>query len=169
MGISVWLLAPKKLARDKDPKFLFCPKCEKEGRYDAKLDGEPCPQCMEEPRGVLVGQAVSIKDAARKSPWKRVYLALAFEGVGLVATILFLLSRNRYDLSSIYYVFYCPHCSQRLRFRHVSLGGIGQCSRCRRPVRFPVEENAMREEDLMREEEERRLAEEEGEQEEEEE
>jgi hypothetical protein len=148
MGISTLALAPKREPRPKDPKYLFCPKCETEGRYDAKYDGEPCIKCTEEPVGVMVGRTTSIKEVGKKSKWKWVYLAVAIEALAMLGGVVFLLSRGNRDPRATYYLFDCPHCRQRLRFRHISLGGFGLCSRCKRPVRFPSEENAVPEEDL---------------------
>lgn len=161
MGLSALILAPKRAVREKEPNFLYCPKCEAESRYDQKFEGEPCTKCTDDPVGVLVGRANSIKDTgAKKSPWKWVYLAVSLEALVCASSIVYLLSRPNVDPSSTYYVFSCPHCGQRLRFRHVSLNGLGQCSRCKRPVRFPGEDGAVLEADLIREEEERRAAEE---------
>ena len=161
MGLSALILAPKRAVREKEPNFLYCPKCEAESRYDQKFEGEPCTKCSDDPVGVLVGRANSIKDTgAKKSPWKWVYLAVSLEALVSVSSIVYLLSRTHVDPSSTYYVFSCPHCGQRLRFRHVALNGLGQCSRCKRPVRFPGEDGAVLESDLIREEEARRAAEE---------
>lgn len=155
MVASGFALAPKKAPPAKDPKFLYCPKCEYEQRYDAKHEGEPCMRCREEPVGKLIGIAESHKVVGKKSPWKWVYLSIAFEAIATTGVVVFLLSRKTRAPESTYYVFGCPHCGQRLRFRSVSLGGLGQCSRCKRPVRFPTAEHAVLEEDLMREEQQR--------------
>jgi len=163
MLLSGWLLKPKAEARAKDPRYLVCPKCEVETRYDSKLDGEPCPICTEDPPGVLVGRDESVKDVGRKSPWRWVHLAVSFEAILTVGGVVYLLYRPAADPSNTFYVFSCPHCVQRLRFRHVSLGGLGQCSRCKRPVRFPSIHEAVLEDDLIREEQERLTAEEEDE------
>lgn len=161
MAVSGFLLAPKKAAREKEPKFLYCPKCDAEMRYEEKLDGEPCPKCAQDPVGSLEGRATSIKDTlTKKSPWKWFYFALSLESLSTVGAVVYLLYRPSSDPSNTYCVFSCPHCMQRLRFRHVALGGLGQCSRCKRPVRFPGEDEAVLEADLIREEEARRAAEE---------
>lgn len=159
MVVSGFALAPKKAPPAKEPKFLFCPKCEMEQRYDVKYDGEPCMKCREEPVGKLVGIAESNKTAGKKSPWKWVHLSIAIEAIATTGVVVFLLSRPRRAAESTFYVFSCPHCGQRLRFRSVSLGGLGQCSRCKRPVRFPTAEHAVLEDDLIREEQERLAAE----------
>ena len=160
MTVSGLLLKPKRMATAvTDPKFLFCPKCEHEQRYDSKYDGEACTKCREEPVGKLEGRAESNKLVGKKSPWKWFNVALAIEGVATIAAVVIVLSRKARVSDTTYFVFSCPHCGQRLRFRSVSLGGLGQCKRCKRPVRFPTEEHAVREEDLIREEQERLAAE----------
>ncbi|MFO0803814.1 MAG: hypothetical protein U0791_11935 [Gemmataceae bacterium] len=158
MALSVFVLAPKRVPRPKDPKYIFCPKCEYETRYEAKLDGEPCPKCPEDPVGTLIGRDVSIKEVAQKSPWKWVYLSIALEAIATTGVVVYLLNRTGGSSATIYYVFRCPHCGQRLRFRQASLEGLGQCSRCKRPVRFPSEDDAVKEEDLIKEEQERLLS-----------
>ena len=153
MVASGFALRPKKLPPVTDPKFLYCPKCEYETRYDSKYDGEPCTKCRDEPVGKLAGRTESKKLVGGKSPWKWVYLSIAIESIITTSIVVYLLYRPSKQLEVTYYVFSCPHCGQRLRFRHVSLGGIGQCSRCKRPVRFPTIDNAVLEDDLIREEE----------------
>lgn len=155
MLTSALVLAPKPEPKARDPKFLFCPKCENESRYDTKYDGEPCTRCRDEPVGTLVGRDESVKQVGVKSRWRWVYLATSLELLVTVGAVVYLLYRPASDPGNTFYVFSCPHCGQRLRFRQVSLGGIGQCSRCKRPVRFPQEGEAVREEDLLREEEQR--------------
>ncbi len=167
IALSGFLLAPKKTARETEPKFLFCPKCNTEGRYEDKLDGEPCPRCPEEPVGTLVGRAASIKETTLKSPWRWFHLVASLEAIVTVGTLVYLASRPIPDPSKTFYVFTCPHCGQRLRFRQVSLGGLGLCSRCKRPLRFPMANETILEADLIREEDARRAAEEQANQEDE--
>jgi len=160
MTVSGLLLKPKRVqSAVADPKLLYCPKCEHEQRYDSKYDGESCTKCRDEPVGKLEGIAESKKVVGKKSPWKWFNVALAIEGVATVAAVVIVLSRQARVSETTFFVFSCPHCGQRLRFRSVSLGGLGQCKRCKRPVRFPTEEHAVREEDLIREEQERLTAE----------
>lgn len=158
MLVSGLILAPKAIPKAVDPKFLYCPKCEFEMRYDVKYDGEPCNKCRDEPVGTFEARDESVKKNG-KSRWRWVYLAIALEAIATLGGVVYLLYRPAHSSSTTYYVFSCPHCGQRLRFRHVSLGGLGQCTRCKRPVRFPGELEAVREEDLIREEEERLAAE----------
>jgi len=168
MSVSALVLSPKRQPWAKDPKFLYCPKCDYESRYDQRLDGEPCTKCSQDPVGALVARETSIKEVGYKSPWKRVYIALSLEGIVAFGGLVYLLSRRPRSEGVTYFVFSCPHCNQRLRFRQISLGGLGLCSRCKRPVRFPEEDTAIREADRMREEQERLLAEEAAEEEEDE-
>jgi hypothetical protein len=159
IGLSAAALKPK---REKflDPKFLRCPKCDFETKYTEKQLNEECIHCREEPVGRLEPQTTSIKEElGKKSPWRWFHISAAIEGLITIVVILFLMKRPVRDPGNTYYVFSCPYCSQRLRFRRVSLGGLGQCSRCKRPVRFPTEGNAVLEEDLIREEQERMDAE----------
>jgi Zn finger protein HypA/HybF involved in hydrogenase expression len=159
VGISAAVLAPKKTPKPLEPAFIFCPKCEFEARYDPKLDGEECPHCSAEPLGHLEGREKSIKEVGTKSRWRWFHLAASIELLLTLGTVVYLLYRPLPDPSNTYYVFSCQHCYQRLRFRHLSLGALGQCSRCKRLVRFPTERDAVKEEDLMREEAERMAAE----------
>ena len=96
------------------------------------------------------------------SPWSKVYIAAFVETVVMLAVVTFLLSRPVPDPTTALFVVACPNCGQRLRYRAVSHGGLGSCSRCKRMFRFPDEHDAVSEAELMRAEEaarERALAE----------
>lgn len=152
--VSYWILVPKPKPRSAVNtaayRFVQCPKCDYETRYDDKLVGGPCPRCPDEPVGTLVGSEKSLKDLDRRSPYRWFYLAATIEAFGVLGAVVYLLSRPGPDLSNMYYVFHCPHCRQRLRFRHAALGGIGMCNRCKRGVRFPTEDEAVPEEEVLK-------------------
>lgn len=158
---SGYALAPRPARRELDTgkfKYLYCPECQHEVRYDPKLDGEDCTKCRTEPVGKLVGSEESHRDLSVSSGWKGFYLALTLEALATLGGVVYLLYRPVPDPAATFHVCNCPHCGQRLRFRQVSLGGLGQCTRCKRPLRFPDEDDAVLESDLMREESERLTA-----------
>jgi hypothetical protein len=67
-----------------------------------------------------------------------------------LGVIVYLLYLPVTDPTKVFYVISCPYCAQKLRFRAVSLGGIGSCVRCKRMIRFPGEEDAVLEELFLR-------------------
>ena len=83
-------------------------------------------------------------------PWTKVYVASFVATVVMLALVTFLLYRPVVDPRTVYYVVACPHCNQRLRYRAVSHGGLGSCTRCKRMLRFPDEESAVTEAAVLR-------------------
>lgn len=148
-------------------KFLHCDHCNTELAYNPDLDGKRCPKCPPPNTGFYVPTEASIKSSwSGKSPWRWAYLAVAVEVLAALGGVVYLLYLPVADPTTTFFVCNCPHCGQRLRFRQVALGGLGQCSRCKRPLRFPDEDEAVLEADLVRAETERleaRAAEEEDE------
>jgi len=165
-GIAYLLLAPKtsdaaKLAADKKAgkyKYLSCDKCNMELPYNPELDGKKCSKCKPPKTGFYTPTVASRKDGGGPDPWKWFILAVAFDGLAVAGTVVYLSSLPVLDPSAVFYVFNCPHCAQRLRFRQLALGGIGQCSRCKRPLRFPDEDHAVLESQLLRQEDQERAA-----------
>ncbi|MDB5311023.1 MAG: hypothetical protein JWO38_5225 [Gemmataceae bacterium] len=148
-GISGRLLTPKVNASgqltDKSRfKFLHCDVCKLEMTYNAELEGKRCPKCVPPNTGWFVGTESSIKaGSGGTSPWLWYNLAVTLELFVTLGVVVYLLYLPVPDPATTFYVFPCPHCRQRLRYRKVSLGGLGQCRRCKRPVRFPDEDQAV--------------------------
>ena len=152
-AVTVGLLAPKPIEKtDKDTgrfQFLHCDQCRMELPYNAELDGKRCPKCLPPKTGFFVPTERSIKSVWNPSPWRWVYTGLILESLTALAGVVYLLYLPVPDPLTTFYVVNCPHCGQRLRYRHVSLGGLGSCSRCKRMIRFPDEENAVLETDQL--------------------
>jgi len=151
MGASLLLLAPK--PRNKGPggaakddaqfKYMHCDNCRMELPYKPEMEGHRCAKCQPPKVGYYVATRKSIRDGTDPNPWKWVNVSIGFESVAVLAAVVYLLYLPVRDPSTVWYIFDCPHCSQKLRFRQVSLGGAGMCSRCKRMVRFPDEGEAV--------------------------
>ena len=129
--------------------------------YDPSRENLKCPTCMPPKTGWMRPSKTSAKDGGTPDPYKWVYTALAFEAVAILGGVVYLAYLPIIDPRTITYVIGCPQCGQKLKFRRVSLGGLGACSRCKKPIRFPDEDDAVLESDLLRTEEkarERRLS-----------
>jgi hypothetical protein len=154
-GISSRLLAPKVDAKgqtaDKSKlKYMHCNVCKLEMQYNPELVQRPCPKCRPPKVGFFVATESSVKSAfGGPSPYRWYNLALTFEAFVTVGVVVYLLYLPVPDPTTTFYVFSCPHCRQRMRYRKVALGGLGQCPRCKRPVRFPDEDEAVPEQVLM--------------------
>jgi hypothetical protein len=167
IGMTAALLRPKPLKPGAavDPnvyKFIHCDNCLMELPYNKDLDGHRCPKCLPPKVGFFVATKRSVKDGAELSKWRWFNLAAAFEGVAALGVIVFLAYLPTPDPTSIFYLCNCPHCGQRMRFRQVSLGGAGMCPRCRRVVKFPEEDEAVTELEVMEAERLQALAEQEA-------
>lgn len=155
VALSWSSLAPKKEKRNAaDYKFLHCEQCKTEMPFNLDLDGKRCPKCQPPKTGFLVPTVESIKTGSELTPWRWLYLAVFVECVCLLGGVVYLLYLPVADPKSVYYVLPCPHCGQRLRYRGVSLGQLGSCARCKRMIRFPEEEEALPEAELVKLEEE---------------
>jgi uncharacterized protein YbaR (Trm112 family) len=158
--LTVPLLGPKQIAKGDTSsfKFMHCPVCKLELPFNK--DMKKCPKCIKGNVGFLVPTARSLKDGALADPWRWIYAAWFVETIAMLSGVVYLLYLPVVDLTKVYYILACPYCSQRLRYRAVSLGGIGSCSRCKRMLRFPEEEDAILEEDMLKADEQAAIAEE---------
>lgn len=162
--ILVWLLgaaltygrlAPKGVAAGsaKDTskfKFMHCETCKMELPYNKDLDGKRCSKCQPPKEGFFVGTELSVKSGAGSmSPWTRVYVAIFVETFLMLGLMTYLMYREVPDPGTQYFVVACPYCSQRLRYRAASHGGLGSCSRCKRMIRFPEEHDAVTEAEVL--------------------
>lgn len=161
IGATSLALAPKDRKKpgtagaDKDQaqfKFMHCDNCRLEIPYNPEQEGRRCPKCQPPKTGFFVATRKSIKEGGEPNPWRWYNVAVGFESVAVLGAVVYLLYLPVRDPSSVWYIFDCPHCSQKLRFRAVSLGGAGMCSRCKRMVRFPDEGEAVREDVYQMEE-----------------
>ncbi len=156
VSVSVRHYGPKKVEKATEAdaekyKFLHCDKCNTELSYNKELVGKPCPRCPAPNTGFYVPTEASIKSGSgAMSPWMKVYVATLVETVVMLAVVTFLLYRPVPDPTTAYFVVVCPYCNQRLRYRAVSHGGLGSCSRCKRMLRFPPEEDAVTEGEVLR-------------------
>lgn len=158
----VWLLAglvtpaflgPKAITKSAtvEYKFMHCDACKFELPYNKDIAFKRCAKCRPPTVGFMTPTEDSVKGSkAMLSPWGKVYAAWFVETVIMLAAVVYVLYLPVADLTKVFYVLVCPHCAQRLRYRAVSLGGIGSCSRCKRMIRFPEEDDAVLEEDLLR-------------------
>jgi hypothetical protein len=146
---------------DKKYKYVHCDNCKMELPYNADMVEKRCPKCLPPNKeGYFVPTEVSIKSRlGQVNPWTRIYVALFIETVAMLAVITYLMYRPVPDPASMYFIVSCPYCNQRLRYRAVSHSGQGACSRCKRILRFPDEEDAVSEAQAMKAEEEAALAE----------
>jgi hypothetical protein len=167
--VLVWLaalggttlgLAPKTGAKADKGKlaFMHCdnPACKFELPYNKDMDGKQCPKCRGQDaktEGFFVGTEKSIKTTkgmSEMSPWTRIYMILFVETVLMLGFLTYLMYRTIHDPATQFFMIACPHCNQRLRYRAVSHGGQGACSRCKRILRFPDEEDAVSEEEVFK-------------------
>lgn len=133
-------------------KFIHCSECKMELPYNADMADKRCPKCQPPKTGYFKATQASIKSGGSGAidPWRYVYVAVFIESVVMLGLTVKVLSAPIFDPKQAYYILPCPHCGQRLRYRGVSLGSLGSCSRCKRMLRFPEEEEAMREEDVQK-------------------
>jgi uncharacterized CHY-type Zn-finger protein len=132
-------------------KFLHCDHCKMEMAYNQEMDGKRCPKCQPPNTGFFIPTETSVKSGLNAlSPWSKVYVSTFVETVIMLGVLTFLLYRPVPDPKTVFFVVICPYCNQRLRYRSVSHGGLGSCSRCKRMLRFPAEEDAVTEEDVLR-------------------
>jgi hypothetical protein len=161
VGITGRVLAPK-AGKDGKPvaggqyKYMHCDRCKTELAYNPDMALKRCPRCLPPNPGFFIPTEHSVKAGGGPSPLRWVYVAVTLELIGTLAAVVVILSQPIPCPVSTYYLFHCPNCSQRLRFRRVSLGEIGSCPRCRRPVRFPEEEDAILEAAILERERKRR-------------
>jgi hypothetical protein len=162
MPVTVLLLKPKTIAKGDTSQFQFvcCDVCKIELPYNPDIANKRCPKCLPPKTGFLIPAVSSIKSASGGlDPWRWVYSGLFVETIGFLAGVVYLLYLPVTDPTKTYYVLPCPHCAQKLRYRAVSLGQIGSCSRCRRMIRFPEEEDAVLETVSLKAEEQAAIAE----------
>jgi uncharacterized paraquat-inducible protein A len=150
VAVTARILIPRSAAGIKDKeaagyKFLHCNQCMLELAYNAELDGKRCPKCQPPRTGFFVATKDSIRSGGDVSPNRWFYVAAGIEALATLGAVVYIAYLPTRDPTQIYYVFHCPECDQRLRFREVSLGELGQCPRCENILRFPDEDDAVRE------------------------
>jgi phage FluMu protein Com len=156
MTVTTLVLKPKSIPKEDTSqyKFIRCDVCNLELPYSQETANKKCPKCRPPKVGYMLPQKESIKSGSGQlDPWRWVYSGLFVETLGLLASVVYLLYLPVSDPTKVYYVLSCMHCSQKLRYRAVALGGIGSCSRCKRMLRFPDEEDAVLEVDVLKAEE----------------
>jgi Zn finger protein HypA/HybF involved in hydrogenase expression len=149
-GVCARLFAPRERQKSDKAgyKYLHCDQCRMEMTYNPELEGRRCPKCQPPKTGYLQPTESSIKSGSGDpSPWKWVYIASAVDALATLGVVVYLPVP---DPTATFFVCNCPHCNQRMRFRQVSLGGLGMCPKCKRPVRFPDEDDAVLEADDLR-------------------
>jgi hypothetical protein len=164
MAVTVGRFGPKTpvkgAAQDTSKfKYVHCDNCKLELPYTPEMVEKRCPRCQPPKEGFFVPSETSVKSRlGQTSPWTRIYVALFIETVVMLALLTYMLYRPVPDPASVYFIVSCPYCNQRLRYRAVSHGGQGACSRCKRILRFPDEEDAVSEAQTLKAEEEAALA-----------
>jgi hypothetical protein len=162
MLLTTLILKPKTIAKEDTSQFKFvrCDVCKMELPYQPEIANKRCPKCAPPKTGFLIPTTSSLKSGSGGlDPWRWVYSGLFVETIGFLAGIVYLLYLPVSDPTKIYYVLPCPYCAQKLRYRAVSLGQIGSCSRCKRMIRFPEEEEAVLELAALKAEEQAAIAE----------
>ncbi|OWK43969.1 hypothetical protein [Fimbriiglobus ruber] len=149
-GASAKTLIPKNDSKGPvDPnvyKYLRCDVCNTELPYNKELDGKRCPRCQPPNTGFFYKQKDSLKDLGRGSyPLRWFYTAVGLDFLVVLAVVVYVLYRPYTNPADTYYVCTCTTCNQRLRFREISLGELGQCPRCKSILRFPGEDEAVTE------------------------
>ncbi len=158
LGATVAKLAPKAATKADaaNYKYMHCSNdaCRFEMPYNADMIGKRCDRCRGKDvkvEGYFEGSKDSVKSGkGAMSPWARVYVIMFVETVAMLALVTYLMYRTVPDPATQFFVITCPYCNQRLRYRAVSHGGQGACSKCKRILRFPEEEDALSEEDMNR-------------------
>jgi Zn-finger nucleic acid-binding protein len=153
VGLTVTHFGPKPRAKGDTSmyKFLHCDQCNLEMTYAQNLDGKRCPKCLPPKSGFMVPTEKSIKSGSgAMPPWTKVYVGTFVETVVMLGVMVYLMYLPVADPTKMFFVVACPTCSQRLRYRAVSHGGLGSCSRCKRMLRFPDESDAVSEEEVLR-------------------
>ena len=116
-----------------------CPLCERELR----VEGSECQYCKAEGKG-----AEAQKARAGRSFFSSPVIPASF--IALFCTLLtFHVARAiwlRYKVNKeeVFYVFNCPKCERRLRYRMTQIKKVGQCPQCKRPLIFPKPEEEAR-------------------------
>jgi hypothetical protein len=161
MLLSVLILKPKVIPKEDTSqfKFMHCTVCSLELPYNKDIAEKRCAKCVGAKVGFFVPTTESVKKGGLLDPWRWVYSALFIETLVLLSSVVYLLYLPVTDPTKVFYVLTCPHCSQKLRYRAVSLGGIGSCSRCKRMLRFPEEDDAILEADVLKAEQQAVIAE----------
>jgi len=127
-------------------KYIRCSECGTELPYNKDLDGKRCPKCQPPKTGFYYKQKESLKDAGRASfPLRWFYTAVGLDFLATLAAVVYVCYRPQTSPADVYYVCNCTSCNQRLRFREISLGELGQCPRCKSILRFPDEDDAVTE------------------------
>jgi hypothetical protein len=160
--LTALLLKPKTIAKGDTSQFNFlrCDVCKMELPYNPDVANKRCPKCLPPKTGFLLPVTDSLKSGSGGlDPWRWVYSGVFLETVAFLAGIVYLLYLPVVDPTKVFYVLACPYCAQKLRYRAVSLGEIGSCSRCKRMIRFPEEEDALSEADVLKAEEQASIAE----------
>ena len=148
--MTVSVLGPKPVKDKSKYKFLHCDVCGTEMPYNPDLDSKKCPKCPPPNTGWYRPTVESIKTGYQLDPWNKVYVALFVEVLVMLTAVVYLLYLPVANPANTYFILACPYCSQRLRYRGVSHGGMGSCSKCKRMFRFPDEEEAVTEEEVMK-------------------
>lgn len=127
-------------------KFMHCDQCQTELPYNKSLDGKRCAKCQPPKTGFYVGTEISMKSGKGSlPPWTKVYVTIFVETVIFLGVLTYLLYRPVPDPNAMFFIVACPYCNQRLRYRAASHSGLGSCSRCKRMIRFPDEDDAVTE------------------------
>jgi hypothetical protein len=138
IGFTVWRTYPhatKKVSLlDPNLKFMHCPECETEARFDIADVEKPCRQCGYELG--LVPTVDSIKLQSARSPYGKMVAFLVPEILVFLAALWYVLKPPPVTVENYRYM-RCSHCGQKLRYRAVQIGALGACSRCKKPLRFP--------------------------------
>jgi hypothetical protein len=140
MGLSAWIAYPEAAPPipEKERRFMHCPHCLRELRYDVQRAKKGCPECG--PRQALVPTRRAIADTGPPpGPLARAFVPVLLE-VNLLLVVLIcytLYTRRRSKEEEEFLYMECGCCDQKLRYRAVRIGQMGQCPRCKHRLVFP--------------------------------
>jgi hypothetical protein len=147
MGFTVWRTYPRissnRSLLNPNLKYMHCPECRTETRFDVGDVDKPCKQCSYD-KG-LIATEESIRERSPQSAYGRMVAFLLPEFILVMGALWFVLRPPPVRPDSYRYM-RCPDCGQKLRFRVAQIDLLGACTRCRKPLRFP--EGTTKEEDL---------------------
>jgi len=140
MGFTAWRAYPSRPPEipKGDRRYMHCPKCAKESRYDEHQYEKDCAYCGQ--KGPLVATKESIRTIGVPSgPIARLLPPLLLEAILLGAVVLWYVHRRKtlsVEEDQLYTE--CSRCRQRLRYHAAKIGHLAQCPRCKRRFIFPA-------------------------------
>jgi hypothetical protein len=140
MGLTVWLAQPPQLppVPESDRRYMHCPNCPKEMRYDVAKAKKGCPLCGYEGELIATKKPLAESDPPPNKWWYLIAPLLVEANLLLGALLLYATLRRRRPTKEEEFLYMeCVRCHQKLRYRLARVGEVGQCPRCKRRQVFP--------------------------------